>query len=200
MSTVLVRRYDAPPWNKKEILRYAQVKGETPELNALLEELLSKIADKLDYRVCYCELPVVRRGKELWIGAMGTSSEALQRNLAGCESAVVFAATVGVELDRQIARASATSPAKALLLGAIGAERVEALCDAFEAELSAQKTEVGEALRPRFSPGYGDLPLEVQRAIFAMLDCPRKIGVTLTECLLMSPSKSVTAIIGVTRK
>lgn len=196
----MVRCYDAPPWNKREILRYAGVKGEVPELNALLEECLKEVAHKLSYRVCYCELPVVCRGEELRIGAIKTSSEALKRNLAGCESAVVFAATVGVEIDRQIARASATSPAKALLLGAVGAERVEALCDVFEAELSAQKTEVGEALRPRFSPGYGDLPLEVQREIFAMLECPRKIGVTLTECLLMSPSKSVTAIIGVTRK
>ena len=51
-------------------------------------------------------------------------------------------------------------------------------------------------LPPRFSPGYGDLPLSLQRDIFRVLDCPRKIGLTLNESLLMSPSKSVTAIVG----
>ena len=50
--------------------------------------------------------------------------------------------------------------------------------------------------KPRFSPGYGDLSLEVQKEIFSLLDCPRKIGVSLGDSLLMTPSKSVTAIIG----
>ena len=49
----------------------------------------------------------------------------------------------------------------------------------------------------RFSPGYGDLPLDVQRPLFAALDVPRKIGVSLTDSLLMAPSKSVSAIIGI---
>ena len=48
----------------------------------------------------------------------------------------------------------------------------------------------------RYSPGYGDLPLETQTAVFKALDCERTIGVTLTESLLMRPSKSVTAVIG----
>ena len=55
----------------------------------------------------------------------------------------------------------------------------------------------GKFLKPRFSPGYGDLPLEMQRDIFRVLDCSRKIGLTLNESLLMSPSKSVTAIVGI---
>ena len=48
----------------------------------------------------------------------------------------------------------------------------------------------------RYSPGYGDLPLELQREIIRVLDCGRTIGITLTESLLMQPSKSVTAVIG----
>ena len=54
----------------------------------------------------------------------------------------------------------------------------------------------GLAVRPRFSPGYGDLPLALQREVFAALDCPRRIGLTLSDSLLMSPTKSVTALIG----
>jgi cobalamin-dependent methionine synthase I len=52
------------------------------------------------------------------------------------------------------------------------------------------------ALRPRFSPGYGDLPLELQTNLFKVLDCQHFIGLTLNDSMLMSPSKSVTAIVG----
>ena len=55
----------------------------------------------------------------------------------------------------------------------------------------------GVFLKPRFSPGYGDLPLSMQTDIFRVLDCPRKVGLTLNNSLLMSPSKSVTAIMGI---
>ena len=54
----------------------------------------------------------------------------------------------------------------------------------------------GMSLRPRFSPGYGDLPLTVQKEFMTLLDCAHLIGINLNESLLMSPSKSVTAIIG----
>ena len=90
-------------------------------------------------------------------------------------------------------RYTSLSPAKALFFQAIGAERIESLCDTFCAELK----ENGLQLRPRFSPGYGDLPLDLQKDLFRVLDCSRKIGLTLNESLLMSPSKSVTAIIGI---
>ena len=55
----------------------------------------------------------------------------------------------------------------------------------------------GKSLRTRVSPGYGDISLTMQKDIFAILDCERKIGITLNEDLLMSPSKSVTAIAGI---
>ena len=133
------------------------------------------------------------------MGFATVESAALRKNLQGCERAVVFAATVGLELDRMIAKAARLSPAKALLLQAIGAERIEALCDRFCQELSEELAPMGQTLRPRFSPGYGDLPLTFQEEIFRVLDCPRKIGLSLNESLLMSPTKSVTALVGITR-
>ena len=89
------------------------------------------------------------------------------------------------------------SPAKALIFQAIGAERIEALCEAFARDIHDRCGKIGAATGPRFSPGYGDLPLDIQKNIFAALDCPRKIGLSLNESLLMSPTKSVTAIIGI---
>ena len=117
-----------------------------------------------------------------------------------CEKAVIFAATIGVEIDRLIAKYSRLSPAKAFCYQAIGAERVEELCDGFCESVNEKLGAGGEMLKPRFSPGYGDLPLETQKMIFSLLDCPKRIGVSLGDSLLMSPSKSVTAFAGITKR
>ena len=107
---------------------------------------------------------------------------------------IVMGATVGITLERLIAKYSRVSPVKALLLQALGAERIETLCDAFCEDM--QKT-LKIALKPRFSAGYGDLPLDTQKQIFKLLNLPKNIGLTLNDSMLMSPSKSVTAFIGI---
>ena len=196
--TIYTKTYPAPPLDRREILRYAGVRGQAPELEALLEQCVAESDGKLSYKVCWREFPVRRREEVLDLGFAETSSAALRRNLAGCGGVVLFAATVGIGMDRWIARYSSLSPAKALLLQALGTERIESLCDVFNEEVTREQAAVGRETRPRFSPGYGDLPLEMQKKIFAVLDCPRMIGLSLNENLMMSPSKSVTALIGVT--
>ena len=134
------------------------------------------------------------------LGFCSIKSETLKKNLLGCERIILFAATVGFEIDRLVARYLPLSPAKAAMLDALGSERVEALCDAFAGEVKKDAKERGFISRPRVSAGYGDIPLSMQRDMFAFLDCNRKIGISLGENLLMSPSKSVTAIIGLQEK
>lgn len=191
-GVIYTESFPAPPVDFSEILRYAGVKGEDETLRALAESCVKETQGKLTYKVCWREFPVKIEENTVDFGFAGVRSAALAKNLLGCGRAVIFAATVGVEMDRLIVRASRLSPVKALMLDAIGGERVEALCDAFNEKIKAK-----EKTRPRFSPGYGDLPLDFQKEIFRVLDCPRKIGVTLNDSLLMSPTKSVTAIIGV---
>ena len=191
MSAVWLWQTKLPPVDTREALRYAGVKESTPEINELLQECIQLCQTILTPRVCYRFYPVTREDG-LDLGFAQTDSLALKRNLAGCEEIVLFAATIGLEMDRLIARYAHVSPSKSVMLQAIGAERIESLCDAFENELIRQGHELGT----RFSPGYGDLPLDLQRDIFAALDCSRQIGVSLNDSLLMSPSKSVSAIIG----
>ncbi len=182
-----------PPVNRREVLRYAGARDRSPELDALLEECLIEAQSISAGHVCWSAFPVTHLGDELDLGFARIRSASLAGNLTGCHQAVVFAATMGLDVDRLISRYSRISPAKALLFQAIGAERIEALCDAFCGKIG---TDTGLSLAPRFSPGYGDLPLELQSDIFRILDCPRQIGLTLNDSLLMSPSKSVTAILG----
>ncbi len=196
MSIVTLWNGDLPPVNEREALRYAGVKEAAPEVTALLHECMALCQDQLSPRVCYAVYSVNREGELLDLGFAQTDSAALRRNLAGCNEIVLFAATIGLEMDRLIARYARVSPARSVMLQAIGTERIESLCDAFEEMLIGR----GHELRPRFSPGYGDLPLEMQREVFAALDCPKHIGVSLNESLLMSPGKSVTAIIGLSQE
>ncbi|MBO5670319.1 MAG: Vitamin B12 dependent methionine synthase activation subunit [Clostridia bacterium] len=188
---ILTRTYDAPPVSEQAILRYAGCREATEEIRAVLADCIAESADALEYKVCYTELPLTVTGNVCDFGVLSVTSEKLADHLRGCHRAVLFAATVGVTFDRLIARYGRVSPARAMLLQAFGAERIEALCDAFCGDLAKMAD-----LRPRFSPGYGDLPLTVQRDIFPVLDCARKIGLTLNDSCLMSPSKSVTAFVG----
>ena len=198
-DTVYTKIYAAPPINNREILRYLGVDGDAPEVSALVDECIKEAQDALSYKVCYRELGISLDGDVLDLGFVKTNSAALKRNLSGCESVTVFAATVGISLDRLITRYSAVSQTKAVIFDAIGTERIEALCDVFNEDVRTKAASNGYTAHPRFSPGYGDFPIEAQRQIFSVLDCPRKIGLTLNDSMLMSPSKSVTAIIGIAK-
>jgi len=184
MGDIFVKTYKQLPYNNREILRYAGVINVTEEITDLMQECIKEAEQVLSYKVCYGIFDY--NGESV--------SRSLSKNLSGCKRVILFAATVGIGLDRLIMRYGKISPSKALMLQALGAERIESLCDAFCDDMGR---ELNARLKPRFSAGYGDLPLEVQKDIFRVLDCPKKIGLTLNDSLLMSPTKSVTAIVGI---
>ncbi len=187
-----VKNYPAPYVNVKEVLRYAGGGDEK-----LIDECIKEAESTFSYKVCYAVADITAKDGNVDFGFANVESKDLSKNLAKCTKAVILAATVGVGIDRLIAKYNRTSPSKAVCFQALGSERVESLIDEFETDIKPTLAYAKELFfRPRFSPGYGDMPLEFQKEIFRLLDCPRRIGVSLGESLLMSPSKSVTAIIG----
>ncbi len=190
---VHIKTFSAPPLNIEEILRYAGCKNTSPQIKSLLDECLSEVTDILSYKVCYSVVPVSITESFCDLSFLKIRSTNLVHNLEGCKKAIIFAATVGIKLDRLITKYSRISPAKAVLLQAVGTERIEALCDAFTLYIADK---LNSKLTHRFSPGYGDLSLSCQKDIFSYLECAKNIGVTLNDSMLMSPTKSVTAILG----
>ena len=188
---------DEPPICKKEILRYTGEKNPSVDFLNILDECLIEALPLLTYKVCYCETIFKASHDVIDFGGFSVKSKDLAKNLQYGNKAIIFASTIGTQIDRLIYKYNRLSPSKALILQGIGAERVEALCDAFCHKISTTKN---INLLPRFSPGYGDLSLNMQKDIFNILDCSNKIGLTLNESLIMSPSKSVTAIMGITDK
>lgn len=127
-------------------------------------------------------------------------SKDLSTNLRGCEEAVLFAATLGNAPDQLMSRYEITDMTKAVVLQAASAMLIEAYCDEIQEAIRVKESSRGYFLRPRFSPGYGDLPISEQRKIFQVLECEKRIGLTLTDTMMMLPTKSVTALIGLTKE
>lgn len=181
-----------PPVNEREILRYARCGDGDEQTKKLMQECLGEAEGVLQGKVCFAELPCRVEGEKIDLQAFSLVSQDLVKNLQGCSRVVIFAATLGMGVDRLIRKYQQVSPAKAVMLHAIGAERIEGVCDEFCKYLEAEKGRC----RPRFSPGYGDVALETQRQFFDLLQCEKHLGLYLNESLLMSPSKSVTAFVG----
>lgn len=193
MSSVYTKTFNSPPLDRGEILRYASVKEHLPQVEKLINECLLEVEEKLSYKVCYAHFPISFCENAIDLSFVKVKSKSIEDILSKCHSIVLFSATIGIELDRMIFKYGKISPTKALILQAIGAERIESLCDEFSLFI---ESEYG-CTTPRFSPGYGDLPIDFQKDIFRVLEPSRKIGLSLNESMLMTPSKSVTAIIGI---
>jgi len=197
---IFVKEYSGIEINRAEILRYAGVKRDISDYDTLLDECIKEASDKLRYSVCYREFPLKISDETLDLCFAEIKSKSLKKNLCGCNRFLLFAATVGIELDRLINKYSRTEPSRALIFQAFGAERIESLCDAFCSDLEKEMALQNCSTRPRYSAGYGDFPVEIQSDICKALDCSKKIGVFVNESLLLSPSKSVTAIVGIESK
>ena len=202
-NTIFVKKYDESDENllinEREFFRYAGYLGIPESMDEGMRTIFSQVIEEMKgafaYQVCYRRMEVTwENGMPKF--ALETASKDLAKCLHGSREVILFAATIGLEIDRRIAKYQRFSPTKALLLQAYGAERVETLCNVFCKEIRQQVEAEGMRCTARFSPGYGDLPLETQKDVFRLLDCHRKIGVSLNESLLMTPSKSVTAMFG----
>ena len=196
-TVILTRTYKEPDFSEKEILRYAGCKNADEGTKKLVADCTEEARKNLIYKVCYGVFNLEIEDKNCDFGVFSVDSERLAENLSGCNQAVIFAATVGVGIDRLISKYTRISPSRALFFQAIGAERIEALCGVFCSDIQKEYSTIP---KPRFSPGYGDLPLTVQNSIFSVLSPSTHIGLTLNSSLLMSPTKSVTAIIGLSKQ
>lgn len=196
--------YETPSLNVREWLRYSCIPiyeqeraSKDPELAASMEKALSLLSGALSFRVGFLVVSLEWDEEGFPVFPFAQRSEKLRKTIEECDKAVLFAATIGSGIDRLIRRYEKSDPKLGLLLQGLGAERVESLCDAFNDEVTSICKSLGRETRMRYSPGYGDLPIEVQREFLPLLDAERRLGITLSESCLMAPSKSVTAIIGV---
>jgi len=133
---------------------------------------------------------------EICFGDVCFRSSDLTRNLKGCNSVYLMAATIGPQVDGFIRKQQASDPAYAAVLQCTGAMYIEKVVDYVNSEIKKNAHAAGKEAKPRYSPGYGDVPLRIQKDFFRLLPCTR-IGLTLMDTLIMAPEKSVTAFVGI---
>lgn len=182
--------------DRDEALRYMGYRDFRPDEDSerLIDECEKELAAVVRPACCFAYTDIeILSDSEIYLGFGKVVSRELAAHLKGCTGAFLFAATIGIGADRLIAKYSRIKPAKSVITDALGSAAIESWCDTVENKL----TESFADHRWRFSPGYGDLALDYQRDFMSCLDMNRKLGITLSDSLLMTPTKSVTAIAGV---
>ena len=183
-----------------EVLRYLgyKVRDISDEDLEMVRSFIPVVREVLSPKACYtrCGIELREDGQILmpygWVHSLD-----LSRNLAGCREIFICAATLGIEFDRLLRRTSLRSMADAAVIQSIGAAAAEEFIGRLNDELREEAASEGLSLKPRYSPGFGDYGLENQRGIFSVLEPARYIGLSLKDNCIMSPEKSVTAIIGI---
>ncbi len=117
--------------------------------------------------------------------------------LKDCNEVVLMSATVGGEIiqkrDYEIKKGD---PVFAIILDATASEIADGLLDWLEKYLQINLRRENKFLTKRFSPGYGDLNLDIQYKIYKHLNL-KKIGIKITSTNILIPEKSVIAIAGI---
>ena len=192
--------------NRAEMLRYLGYSGQ--EIAGELAERIERIAQMCEGALaprgavrCFCVVPAPDAPDGVpSIGLAGTTvrlrGKSAFLHLKDARFCAVLACTLGAESERRLHALAATDPLGAALFDAACSAYVEAGVSALEAEVRARAEDEGYTINWRFSPGYGDLSLDVQPDLLAALDAVRGLGITCTSSHMLAPSKSVTAFVG----
>lgn len=183
-----------------EVFRYLGMSTGTPD-NALQEKVEQAAERALALARPRAALRVFRLQNTQPISLEGSrlklTGSDIQQFLMGAREVAVFVVTLGIAIDRELQRLSATSALDELVFDAVATALVERAADAVSARVVAYAASQDIHATGRFSPGYGDLPLDCQADLLASVDAMRLLGVTLTASNLMVPTKSVSAVMGI---
>lgn len=177
--------------NRNEAVRYLGGVGIrlNYRMDVLMDECEKAVLEKASPKYLYVEknlpCPQIMGGKDI------------ESHLNGCEKAIVMCATVGSEVDKLIRISQISDMARAVVMDSLASVAVEQVCNAFDKIIAEKYSDYNMTFR--FSPGYGDYPIELQKIILQMLDAPKKIGLCTNDNFLLTPTKSVTAVLGLSK-
>lgn len=195
-NTLAINKID-----KSEVLRYLGYKNENAEtsMHDTVDECIDLIIKtvKPRYLVKYVDISIDAKQNAVFIknSSVKFTGTAICNHLDGCEKAVLICATLSVEADKLIRLEQLQDVMRGLVVDCCASEAIEQLCNSIEEEIRQEQNGL-YSLTSRFSPGYGDLPLEVQKDFLSLLDAQKRIGLYSTSESILTPRKSVTAIIG----
>lgn len=185
--------------DRGEAFRYMGFKGGEIKENILKiteeceQELLKAIAPRYVYRIF--EIEKKDEGVLLKNTSAIFKGKDIAAHLEGCNRCALMCVTLSADTDRLIRRYEADSMEKAVIADSLASAAVEQACNLAEREI--QEAIGAYNYTWRFSPGYGDFPLDIQKEFLDIIDAPKRIGVNITDSLILVPRKSVTAVMGI---
>ena len=151
--------------------------------------------ERVSYRYAYARMDISFPEENVCdMGCGKIESRDLMKNLKGCCAVYMMGVTLGTGIDRLLSALRIRSTAEHYIIDAMASAAVESFCDMIDAQLRAKEK---TACRPRYSPGYGDCEIRYQKLLTDRIDASRTLGITLNESCFMTPSKSITAIMGI---
>ncbi|MDY4813331.1 MAG: vitamin B12 dependent-methionine synthase activation domain-containing protein [Ruminococcus sp.] len=173
--------------DRAEALRYMGGHGVNPD------DITKALMDKAEEEILKICRPVYTF-TEIPKDSPALGGEDIRKVIEKSEKVVLIAATLGIYVDKLIRKWQIADMAQAVVIDSMASVAIEQFMDKIELELSKRYS--GYYFTNRFSPGYGDYPLEKQKEIIKLLNTEKKLGLNLTESLMLNPTKSVTAVIG----
>lgn len=160
--------------------------------NQLLNDSIDEFNKYVNYKFAYVKVPVFVSNNICDFGFATVKSASLSRVLCDSKEAFIMAVNTGIEIDRLITKLYLKKDPSAFFMDAIGSAAVESLADHINNKICGNLNTTN-----RFSPGYADFPLEFQRDLLSRINANQTVGITLSEKLMMTPMKSITAVIGI---
>mgnify|MGYP001781023882 FL=1 len=191
--------------DREEVLRYLEYKGQDIDNNLIeiIEECRNITKDRINPRYTFRVYSIKQKYKGI-IELEGTNlileSNDLYEILKDCNECILMAATLGINIEKDIKKYSCTELTKEIIIDSCATTAIEEVCDRVQNEIENNILKNGQYLTFRYSPGYGDLSIEKNTEILTILNGQKEIGLTITNSGIMIPRKSVIAIIGITDK
>lgn len=178
--------------NRLELLSYLGYRGQkiTDEMNELITKAIQICYDNVKLKHVVKRFKVDREKKEVIGANLKLYGQDIWQHIEGCDEIYLFAATIGFDVEKLIARYLVEDKTLAIILDSAAVCAIESYCDDICASFKENVTE-------RYSCGYGDFDIKEQLDICRVLDTNRKIGLFVSSSYMMSPQKSVTAVVGI---
>ena len=185
-----------------DALRYMRVPPAVrdEELLRTVREVFMKLEGYITPRIVWGRFHVIHFDGGLELEGAYICSNDIARLTARSDECILLAATLGHEVDRQITLAQNRNMLDGIAIDACASVRIDAYIDQFMRSEIFPGLHEGEHMTSRFSPGYGDLSMNVTEDVIAILNATKKIGLSVTRSIMMVPVKSVTAIIGIIKE
>lgn len=198
MGVLLIENATA---RRNEVLRYAGYRGQvlSTQMQRTVDRVIAQTERLVRPRLVYRMFTLERSEKDYYLkeAQFPLKGEKINIHLDGCSKAILMAATLGEEMDRKIRTSQVLSPSEAILYDSCASEMIERVCNLGEERIALLEHLDKSRFTTRFSPGYGDFPLNEQKALLKILDTSRRIGLFVSTGDVLTPMKSVTAIIGI---